>query len=64
MYAMDHTTHFEHRIDARPTRRFRRRADMAWATRSTPTTSTPAAPDAGDREQPDGTPWPYPEFAD
>lgn len=57
MYAMDHTTHFEHRIESRPARRFLRRADTAWSNRTT---------DASDREreQPEATSWPFPEFAD
>ena len=56
MYAMDHTTHFEHRIESRPARRLLRRASSAPS--STPT-------DSSDGGRSDITaPWPLPEFAD
>lgn len=57
MYAMDHDTHFEHRIEPRPARRFLRRAETA---RSVSTTD----PSDRERERPEATPWPFPEFAD
>ena len=63
MYAMDHTTHFEHRIESRPARsRFLRRADTAWSNR----TVNMSNGDTSDREreQPEATSWPFPEFAD
>ena len=59
MYAMDHTTHFEHRTESRPTRRFLRRAETAS---STSTASTPV--DQRESERSEATPWPFPEFAD
>lgn len=55
MYAMDHTTHFEHRIESRPARRLLRRAETA---RSVTTTDT------SERERPEATAWSFPEFAD
>jgi hypothetical protein len=56
MYAMDHTTHFEHRIESRPSRRFLRRAEAA--------SPTPTASSGDQRDRSDPTPWPFPEFAD
>lgn len=55
MYAMDHTTHFEHRIESRPARRFLRRGE---------TSRSVSATDDPEREESDPTAWPLPEFAD
>ena len=62
MYAMDHTTHFEHRNESRPARRFLRRAEAAKSSPTTGRTSNTADP--SDRERSETAPWPFPEFAD